>query len=93
MQISDIALAMLRTDEKGRLLVVGGPGRSGSPVNARINVFSDNDGWYDSLSDGPVSAILRIHGQAHEVIPAWVVITVPRPVSFNAGTDEMNIKR
>jgi len=44
MQISDIALAMLRTDEKGRLLVVGGPGRSGSPVNAPINVFSDNDG-------------------------------------------------
>jgi len=77
-KVSDIALATLRTDEQGRLLVVGGPGKSGSPVNAPINVFSDNDGWYDSVSDGPVSAVLRIHGQAHEVIPAWVVITVPR---------------
>jgi L-Lysine epsilon oxidase N-terminal len=30
--VSDIELATLRTDDAGRLLVVGGPGKSGSPT-------------------------------------------------------------
>ena len=77
-KVTDIVLAKLRTDDVGRLLVVGGPGTSGSPLNASIDVFSDNDGWYDSVSDGPVSAILRIKGQSQAVVPAWVLITVPR---------------
>jgi hypothetical protein len=73
-----IALATLRTDDKGRLLVIGGPGESKSPIGVAAESFSDNDGWYDSVSDGPVSATLRIRGQAEPVIPAWVVVTVPR---------------
>ena len=77
-KVPNIVLAKLRTDDAGRLLVVGGPGTSGSPLNASINVFSDNDGWYDSVSDGPVSATLRIKGASQEVVPAWVVVTVPR---------------
>ena len=77
-KVTDIALARLRTDELGRLLVVGGPGTSGSPLKAPIDVFSDNDGWYDSVSDGPVSATLRIKGQPQSVVPAWVLVTVPR---------------
>jgi hypothetical protein len=56
LRVTDIVLATLRTDEEGRLLVLGGPGKSESPLNASINSFSDNDGWYDSVSDGPVSA-------------------------------------
>src|SRR5262245_15110058 len=65
--VRDIVLATLRTDEAGRLLVVGGPGKSGSPLNAPIKFFSDNDGWYDSVSDGPVSATLRIRGKTQPV--------------------------
>jgi L-Lysine epsilon oxidase N-terminal/L-lysine epsilon oxidase C-terminal domain len=78
LRVTDIVLATLRTDEEGRLLVLGGPGKSESPLNASINSFSDNDGWYDSVSDGPVSAKLSIRGQAYPVVPAWVVVTVPR---------------
>ena len=74
----DIALATLRTDDAGRLIVVGGPGTSGSPANTKIESFADNDGWYDSVSDGPVSATLRIGNTSHPVIPAWVTVTVPR---------------
>ena len=77
-RIEDIALATLRTDEAGRLIVVGGPGTAGSPANRKLELFSDNDGWYDSVSDGPVSATLRIGDTSHPVIPAWVVVTVPR---------------
>jgi hypothetical protein len=77
-KVPNIILAKLRTDDAGRLLVVGGPGTSGSPLNASIDVFSDNDGWYDSVSDGPVSATLRIKGQSQDVVPAWALVTVPR---------------
>ena len=76
--VEDIALATLRTDDAGRLIVVGGPGTAASPANTKVEAFSDNDGWYDSVSDGPVSATLRIGKTAHPVIPAWVVVTVPR---------------
>ena len=76
--VKDINLATLRTDANGRLVVVGGPGTSGSPFNSPLPSFADNDGWYDSVSDGPVTATLIIDGQAHPVIPAWVVVTVPR---------------
>jgi len=77
-KVDDIELATLRVDEAGRLIVIGGPGKSGSRKDAKIDTFSDNDGWYDSVSDGPVSATLSIAGMPHAVIPAWVVVTVPR---------------
>jgi hypothetical protein len=83
--VNGIKLATLRTDSSGRLLVVGGPGKSDSPVEAPCDSFSDNDGWYDSVSDGPVTATLRINGQAQPVVPAWVVITVPRYAPYNYG--------
>jgi hypothetical protein len=71
----DIALATLRTDDAGRLIVVGGPGTSKSPAKTKLGSFADNDGWYDSVSDGPVSATLRIGKTSHPVIPAWVTVT------------------
>lgn len=77
-RVADIELATLRTDDGGRLIVVGGPGTAGSPENTKLERFADNDGWYDSVSDGPVSATLRIGKTVHPVIPAWVVVTVPR---------------
>ena len=76
--VKDINLATLRTDANGRLVVVGGPGTSESPFNSTVDSFADNDGWYDSVSDGLVTATLIIDGQAQPVIPAWVVVTVPR---------------
>jgi L-lysine epsilon oxidase-like protein len=77
-KVTGIELATLRTDDKGHLLVVGGPGKSDSPLDAPAPSFADNNGWYDSVSDGPVSATLRIGGQAQPVIPSWIVVTVPR---------------
>jgi hypothetical protein len=76
--VDNISLAKLATDGEGRLLVVGGKGMSGSPLNAEVDNFSDNDGWYDSVSDGPVQATLSIDGTKVPVVPAWVVVTIPR---------------
>jgi hypothetical protein len=75
---NNIELATLHTDDAGRLLVVGGPGKSECVPNAKIDSFADNDGWYDSVSDGPVSATLRVGGKEVQAVPAWVVVTVPR---------------
>jgi len=75
---SNIELASVATDASGRLWVIGGPGKSGSPLNTSADSFADNDGWYDSVSDGPVRASLTIDGKALDVVPAWVVVTVPR---------------
>lgn len=77
-KVTDIVLARLETDEAGRLLVIGGPGTSGSPANSSIPSFSDNNGWYDSVSDGPVEATLSISGKPFDVVPAWAIVTVPR---------------
>lgn len=56
-------LGELRTDEAGRLLVLGGSGRSFSPFGAQLTTFANNDGWCDDTSDGPVTATVRLGGR------------------------------
>lgn len=78
-------LGELRTDDKGRLVVLGGYGLAGAwfdPINAKyytLDAYVDNDGWFDDMSDGPVSAVLVFEdGTTHEVdAGAWVVCTDP----------------
>src|SRR5207244_993362 len=57
-----VRLGEIRTDKQGRLLVLGGFGRSSSPQNIPINEdeFANNDGWHDDVSDGPVTAAVRL---------------------------------
>ncbi|MEO5654751.1 MAG: LodA/GoxA family CTQ-dependent oxidase, partial [Nitrosospira sp.] len=47
-----IVLGRILTDEEGRLIVVGGPGKSSSPIGRGLDNFANNDGWYDGVSDG-----------------------------------------
>ncbi|NMO50806.1 hypothetical protein HH310_06320 [Actinoplanes sp. TBRC 11911] len=73
-----VYLGELRTDEQGRLLVLGGHGRSGSePDDKPLPSFADNDGWHDDTADGPVTARVVVDGQEIEVRPAWVVVAPP----------------
>jgi hypothetical protein len=51
-----VPLGEVRTDRHGRLLVLGGFGQSASPTSAPLTTFANNDGWYDDVSDGPVTA-------------------------------------
>ncbi|NHZ81201.1 hypothetical protein F2P44_18250 [Massilia sp. CCM 8695] len=74
-------LGSLLTDERGRLLVVGGFGRASgwaqvapTPLNDDVN----NDQWFDDTSDGPVSATLVFDDGSHAVVHgAWVTTTDP----------------
>ena len=73
-----VYLGELRTDEAGRLIVLGGRGVSDTPFpNNTAYTYANNDGWHDDVSDGPVSARVEIGGVSIPVDPAWVVVAPP----------------
>jgi hypothetical protein len=81
MGITNIELAQLKTDDKGRLLVIGPRGVSDSPYGYPLKVFADNDYWYDNTSDGPVLARMwhkntdgTKGAPMDAVTPAWAIV-------------------
>lgn len=72
-----VPLGELRTDDRGRLLVLGGFGHSASKGNAQATTFANNDGWHDDTSDSPVRATVRVGGEEFEAEPAMVAVTPP----------------
>lgn len=78
-----VALAELRTDAHGRLVVLGGRGISASPSGAPVfvpadaNSFINADGWYDDTCDGPVNARVSVAGRNIPVEGAWVISAPP----------------
>ena len=71
-------LGRLLTDADGRLLVLGGSGQSVSAPGApAIHDYANNDGWFDDVSDGPVTAHLELKGKSVVVQPAWVLCGPP----------------
>ena len=91
-----VPLGELRVDGHGRLLVLGGFGKSGStkpdnPIGADPNSddsWANNDYWYDDISDGPITAMVRLppgpDGKSREIpitdpkSAAWVVVAPPK---------------
>lgn len=83
------SLGDVLTDDSGRLLVLGGHGRSGSYRfeefgQPRIDDYANNDGWFDDTSDGPVMARLVMYSPLVErtrfvdvEYPAWVIVGYP----------------
>lgn len=75
-----VPLGDIRTDDRGRLLVCGGRGKSDSvpaqPNPARpIEGFADSDGWFDDTADGPVEATIRTAaGDVVTAESAWVIV-------------------
>ena len=59
-----VYLGEVRTDDKGRLVFLGGRGHSQNPWGQPAYTFGNNDGWHDDVSDGPVDAVVRYRGQA-----------------------------
>jgi hypothetical protein len=74
-----VALGELRTDGAQHLLVLGGFGFSSSPNNASLTGFYTNVGWHDDLSDGPVTARVRLADGTviNDIAPAWVIVAPP----------------
>ncbi|MGV9868776.1 LodA/GoxA family CTQ-dependent oxidase [Rhodococcus koreensis] len=81
-----VFLGEIRTESGehgGRLLVLGGFGRSGSvpaglPVGPPRGSFANNDDWFDDVSDGPVRALVTTaDGRTHRAKPSWVIVAPP----------------
>jgi hypothetical protein len=86
-----VPLGELRVDEQGRLLVLGGFGRSDStkrdnPIGADPNdteFWADNDYWYDDVSDGPVTASVTLPNGKRLSLDkpqeaSWVIVAPPK---------------
>jgi hypothetical protein len=77
-------LGQLRTDDGGRLIVIGGKGKAGYSADAQppLETYANNDGWFDDASDGPVTATITVRdssGATHDVEAdgAWVLCAPP----------------
>ena len=85
-----VYLGELKTDDKGRLLFLGGHGVSNSPfADNPPSTFANNDGWHDDTSDGPVTAKVILGSQELEVDPAWVVTAPPNYAPSQIGVMTM----
>lgn len=76
----DVPLGDVRMDELGRLLILGGFGMTSSTNPGQpITNYANNDLWHDDVSDGPVTATVRLKasGQVVAVEPAWVAVAPP----------------
>ncbi len=75
-----VPLGEIRTDDQGRLLVLGGFGTSASPPGSGISSFWGNEDWYDDVSDGPVRASIKLRagGETPPVVGAWVIAAPPK---------------
>jgi len=82
-----VYLGELRTDDDGRLVVLGGRGVSASKDGKELTTFANNEGWYDDTSDGPVVASVQIGTRDIPVEPAWVVVAPP-----NYGPQQKSVR-
>ncbi|MGI8988015.1 MAG: LodA/GoxA family CTQ-dependent oxidase [Bryobacteraceae bacterium] len=85
-----VYLGELRTDEAGRLIVLGGRGKSVcTPEGKPLFTYANNDYWHDDVSDGPVTATVTINGADVPVKgTAWVIAAPPKfaPTHLNVIT-------
>lgn len=72
-----VYLGEMHTDENGRLIMLGGHGKSENINGDRAITFANNEGWYDDMSDGPVTATVEYEGVTLNVDPAWVICAPP----------------
>ncbi len=76
-------LGELRTDAAGRLIVIGGKGMTGysTATQPPMPHWANNDGWFDDVADGPVSATVTLSSGQTVALDvagdAWVLCGPP----------------
>ena len=76
----EVYMGEIRTDELGRLLFLGGRGKSDSFTHPKKpqTTFANNEGWHDDMSDGPIDATVTLpNGKNLEADGAWVLTAPP----------------
>lgn len=80
-----VYLGEVRTDEKGRLIFLGGRGHSASYNDTPATTFANNQTWHDDTSDGPVNATIKLaDDRTIEAVGAWVITGPP---DYAVGVD------
>jgi len=75
---TDVYLGELRTDDEGRLVFLGGYGKSDSFDGSELTTFANNEGWHDDVSDGSIDATVTLSdGRTIAADGAWVVTAPP----------------
>ncbi len=70
------SLGDVMMDSDGRLLVLGAYGNTaGTQI---IATFTGADGWYDDISDGPVTCKLTMKGGDVQELRAWCLVGSPK---------------
>ena len=77
---------LIYEEDTGRLLVLGGHGRAGTPFPEKYKLddvgdfgFANHDGWFDDISDGVVTAKVKLKdGRELYVKSAWVIVAPPK---------------
>ena len=71
-------LGQLRSDAEGHLIFIGGRGFAEAfPNPAMLVGYANNPGWFDDVSDGPVTADLVVDGETVKADSAWAVVGPP----------------
>jgi len=72
-------LGDISTDDAGRLIFFGGHGTTLQlPKAPDIQDYVNNDGWFDDVGDGPVSATIVLKdGSRVEAVGSWVSVAPP----------------
>jgi hypothetical protein len=87
---ANVPLGDAETDGDGRLIVRGGFGTSANPTDPSSTPnFPSSPGWYDDVSDGPVSAQIKIGSTTFNAVNgAWVICPPPRyaPTTYAIST-------
>jgi L-Lysine epsilon oxidase N-terminal/L-lysine epsilon oxidase C-terminal domain len=74
-------LGRILTDADCNLIVLAGDGASGSTdLPPTINTYANNNGWFDDVSDGPVTGALVLEDGSKVPIdtPSWVLCGPPK---------------
>jgi hypothetical protein len=87
---TQVPLGDAETDGAGRLIVRGGFGKSENPTDPSSQPnFPTTPGWYDDVSDGPVTARIKVGGNTFTAASgAWVICPPPRyaPTTYSITT-------
>lgn len=84
-------LGDLKTDDEGRLIVLGGYGNAGG--NEPLTSYGGSNTWHDDISDGPVYCTITYKDGTEVSLQAWVIIGspdfAPEIVNISALSDTM----
>ncbi|MDF1694877.1 MAG: CTQ-dependent lysine 6-oxidase LodA [Saprospiraceae bacterium] len=85
-------LGDLKTDDEGRLIVLGGFGNAGG--NEPLTSYGGSNTWHDDISDGPVYCTITYKDSTAPVtLQAWVIVGspdfAPEIVNISALSDSM----